>query len=295
MESEFNLHRFRVARNDATKPYPTSQEVYHRSDTSHPESNFADLGLSDFFVVNRRVARRKLELLSLESYQVGLLSRGVQPQMDRREPYNMVLEASIGYTGSVGVMVMDEVAGVNERLESVDEKLEELNGRVITDLDVNEAFRNHVRDLERDLAVEREARRTLSRTLGEYRTLTDGLVEEVGRLRDDLGRLTADVGRRFVDLRQRERAVMGCAEVRAPTPGPSRRVPIVDEVVPETIDLTDDSDDSGPSGPSTSSESVVIDVDAMEEPDVIRDPIHEVPQGIHDPVPEYPEPPSYTE
>ena len=162
-------------------------------------------------------------------------------------------------------------------------------------MDVNEAFRNRVRDLERDLAVEREARQTLSRTLGEYRTLTDGLVEEVGRLRDDLGRLTADVGRRFVDLRQRERAVMGRAEVRAPTPGPSRRVPIVDEVVPETIDLTDDSDDSGPSGPSTSSESVVIDVDAMEELDVIRDPIHEVPQGIHDPVPEYPEPPSYTE
>ena len=143
-ESEFNLHRFRVARNDATKPYPTSQEVYQRSDTSHPESDFANLGLSDFFVVNRRVARRKLELLSLESYQVGLLSRGVQPQMDRREPYNMVLEASIGYAGSVGVMVMDEVAGVNERLESVDEKLEELNGRVVTDLDVNEAFRNRV-------------------------------------------------------------------------------------------------------------------------------------------------------
>ena len=64
----------------------------------------------------KRVSRKKLDSLQLTDYQAGLLSRGVQYSMDRMEPYNMVVEASVGYAGSVGVAAFDEIASVNEKV-----------------------------------------------------------------------------------------------------------------------------------------------------------------------------------
>ena len=62
------------------------------------------------------MSRHKLEALSLDEYHAGLLSRGVQRVMDRREPYNGVLETAMGYAGSVGVACFDEVASLHERV-----------------------------------------------------------------------------------------------------------------------------------------------------------------------------------
>ena len=50
------------------------------------EEEFADIGLSDFIIAHKRVARRKLERLELTPFQSSLLSRGVQQKMDDREP-----------------------------------------------------------------------------------------------------------------------------------------------------------------------------------------------------------------
>lgn len=64
-ESSFNRHRFTTARDDATRPYPSAHDVYRRSNTHNPhDDEFADLGLSDFFVAHRRIARRRLERLN---------------------------------------------------------------------------------------------------------------------------------------------------------------------------------------------------------------------------------------
>ena len=48
--------------------------------------NIADIGLSNFIIAHKRVARRKLERLELTPFQSSLLSRGVQQRMDDREP-----------------------------------------------------------------------------------------------------------------------------------------------------------------------------------------------------------------
>ena len=53
------------------------------------EEEFADIGLSDFIIAHKRVARRKLERLELTPFQSSLLSRGVQQRMDDREPKGM--------------------------------------------------------------------------------------------------------------------------------------------------------------------------------------------------------------
>src|SRR5258705_9590250 len=124
--SSHNQHRFASARDDLSRPYPTDRDVYRRSNThAADEDEFADLGLSDFFIVHRRIARHKLERLQLTPYQAGLLSRGVQVGMERREPYNVVLEASMGYAGACSVAVMDDVVLVNEKVDKLDEGLGE--------------------------------------------------------------------------------------------------------------------------------------------------------------------------
>src|SRR5258705_7714034 len=118
--SSHNQHCFTSARDDLSCPYPTDRDVYRRSNThAADDDEFADLGLSDFFLAHRRVARRKLEHLQLSPYQAGLLSRGVQVGMERREPYNAVLEAAMGYAGACSVAVMDDVAFVKEKGDKV--------------------------------------------------------------------------------------------------------------------------------------------------------------------------------
>ena len=76
-------------------------------------------------MAQRQVARRKLEHLQLTPHLGSLLSWGVQPYWEQREPYNAVLEASVGYAASCGVVVMDEVASLNKR---VDDGLEQRGG-----------------------------------------------------------------------------------------------------------------------------------------------------------------------
>src|SRR5258705_1663636 len=112
--SSHNQHRFSSARDDLSRPYPSDRDVYHHSNTHNPdEDEFADVGLSDFFIAHHRVARRKLECLQLTPYQARLLSRGIQVGMERREPYNMVLEAAMGYAGACSVAGMGYVAFVH--------------------------------------------------------------------------------------------------------------------------------------------------------------------------------------
>src|SRR5258705_11958153 len=58
--SSHNQHRFASARDDLSRPYPSDRDVYRCSNTHNPdEDEFADLGLSDFFLAHLWVSRRK--------------------------------------------------------------------------------------------------------------------------------------------------------------------------------------------------------------------------------------------
>ena len=57
-ESSHNRDRFPCARDDPTRPYPSYEDVYIRSNNHCPDlDEFQDLGLNDFLVAQRRVAR----------------------------------------------------------------------------------------------------------------------------------------------------------------------------------------------------------------------------------------------
>ena len=66
-----------------------------------------------------------MDHLSLSGNTQELLSQGVQVSLERREPYDPILEASIGYAGAAAVAVMDEVAFVNKRQDERMEGIEE--------------------------------------------------------------------------------------------------------------------------------------------------------------------------
>ena len=77
----------------------------------------------------------------------------------------MVLEASLGYAASCSVVVMDEVADLNERIDvemrDVEEDVRVLKGEVV--------------DLRDELREMREAHGRLSRQVGELNTLMEDM------------------------------------------------------------------------------------------------------------------------
>ena len=116
---------------------------------------------------------------------------------------------------------MDELASLNERCDSsiIDVKMEDLDRRIVALVDegirdcetvrmmgVEEGERSQrwneraaletrhlegeIESLRTQLSDERRARQDLARSHAELRTLTNGLVQTVGDLRDDLARLT---------------------------------------------------------------------------------------------------------
>src|SRR5882762_10095140 len=80
-ESNFNRDRFVSARDDLSRPYPRAEDVYLRSDAANPEEEFANLGLSDFFIAHQRVARCKLDCLQLTALQVSSYFSIVLPSL----------------------------------------------------------------------------------------------------------------------------------------------------------------------------------------------------------------------
>ena len=74
---------------------------------------FSDLYHKDFVLVARHVGRRQLARLDIAPYQRAVLERGVNHWHQSQVP-DRRMEQSMGYTGSVGVMLMDELAGVCE-------------------------------------------------------------------------------------------------------------------------------------------------------------------------------------
>src|SRR5882724_8976870 len=104
--------------------------------------------------------------------------------MERREPYNVVLKAAMGYAGACSMAVMDDVALVNEKVDKLDEGL----GEEVVRLDM--IRQELVRDLEEEWRRAWESDRFLRREVASLKVLADSLVRTVGELRDNLARQT---------------------------------------------------------------------------------------------------------
>src|SRR5258705_1430331 len=107
--------------------------------------------------------------------------------MERREPYNAVLEAAMGYAGVCSVAAMDDVALVNKKVDTLDEGLGEQTLRIDR---VNQDLMEWVMEFTDKRVRARESDRFLRREVMSLKVLCDSLVRTVGELRDDLARQT---------------------------------------------------------------------------------------------------------
>ena len=264
--SSYNQHNFRTACGSLLVPYPSAEEAFRWSNSHAPSNDFSALGLSDFFIAHRRVARHRLDCLSLSGNTQELLSRGVGVNLERREPYDPILEASIGYASAAAIAVMDEVAFVNERqderMEGIKEGALSLVLRVVLVEEENRQLREVQWAQEERISRDGEKIRDLERTTGTLRTLINSLVETVGLVKNDVAR----IHHRFVNNRVNRQAKRRTDQVQMLVEHEGRLIPIEEPIdsaerrpTPhprEVIDLTDDSDEVMPGSLGSSIESI---------------------------------------
>ena len=109
----FNQRGWPVARNNCNFPYPQASKVFARAEGSPDDEDFGDLLVNDLVFVGKRVARCKLEQLTMLSFQRALLERGSLHQMEGVEEYHAAIEVSMGCAASVGVCLAEEVTMTN--------------------------------------------------------------------------------------------------------------------------------------------------------------------------------------
>ena len=199
------------------------------------------------------MAHCRLDRLSLSGNTQELLSHGVQVGLERREPYNPILEASISYAGAAAVAVMDEVAFVNERqderMEGIEEGALSLVPRVSSVEEENRQLREVQRAQEEWIVWDRERIRELERSVRTLRTLINSLVETVGLVQNDVAR----IHHRFVNNRVNCQAERCSDQVQMLVEHEGRLIPIEEPInlaerrltphPSQIIDLTDNSDD----------------------------------------------------
>jgi len=108
--SSFN-HDGRVfQRGEGFRPYPQEREVFLRSNTDSVDNeSWHELGLNNFIITNVRISCHRFNRYSdvMVEHQCGLFNRGLEP-WDMEEHESPVLEASLGYTASMGMMLFEQ-------------------------------------------------------------------------------------------------------------------------------------------------------------------------------------------
>ena len=174
-QSLYNQHNFQTAWGHTLVPYPSAEQAFGWSNTHSPTDDFSSLGLSDFFIAHWQVDHHWLDCLTLGGNLHKLLSQGVGIGLKHREPYNAILEASIGYAGAAAAAVIDEVAFVNkrqdERMEGIKKGVLGLTARVSSVEEENNQLREVNRSLEEHVGSKGERIRSLERTIGTLRRM----------------------------------------------------------------------------------------------------------------------------
>ncbi|KAF9778061.1 hypothetical protein BJ322DRAFT_1025417 [Thelephora terrestris] len=141
-----------------------------------------------------------------------LLSRGVEFVTETNKTYNSILEARINHTGNIGTMLMDEIAHVNERIDSRREEIENVE---------KDVSKLQEWTMLTDDATEKQAA-DIDLLKGEMVTSKDlvrGLIAQTKRLDDDRVCLTRRVSELTGEVRDFQRRCQGeevCVEEEEP-------------------------------------------------------------------------------
>ena len=166
---------------------------FERSDTHCPTSTFDDLWNADFVLAATRVSRRQLSWLEISPYQEALLARGVRRRHRGQAPDGR-MEQAMGYTGAIGTMLMDEMAGICGRAEErftgiwtdigkLETKLSKARDWSARAQDQIDGLETHVRRLEASWRVMREDMDEMTRNMNGLLELNRQMIRDILQLR----------------------------------------------------------------------------------------------------------------
>ena len=161
-------------------PYSTATSFFEQSDTHHPTLTFDDLWNADFVLAATCVGRHQLSQLEVSLYQEALLARGVRRRHRGQAPDGQ-MEQAMGYTGAVGTMLMDEMAGVcgraEERFTSIRMDIGKLEAELLKARDWSTRVQDQINGLETHICWLEVSRRAMREDMDEMTRNMNGLLE----------------------------------------------------------------------------------------------------------------------
>ena len=110
--SSFNCDGHVFQQGEGFRPHPEEQEVFLHSNTdSMDDESWHELGLNNFIITNIQIGCHRFNRYSnvMVEQQRGLFNRGLEPwDVEERESPVFVLEASLGYTALMGMMLFEQ-------------------------------------------------------------------------------------------------------------------------------------------------------------------------------------------
>ena len=156
-------------------------------------STFNNLWNADFVLAATRVGRCQLSRLEISPYQEALLARGVHHRHQGQAPDGR-MEQAMGYTGAVGTMLMDEMAGVcgraEERFTGIRTDISKLETELLKARDWSaraqdqiDGLETHVRQLEVSRRAMREDMDEMTRNINGLLELNQWMIQDILQLR----------------------------------------------------------------------------------------------------------------
>ena len=152
---------------------------FERSNTERPESLFSDLYNEDFVLASCCVGCCQLTWLEVPPYQRGLLERGLNRQAWGEFPDRRI-EQGMGYSISVGTILMDKLVSHCEKSEARFTKVRTDLGKVETEMATTQGWSikmgDKVEALERHIWMLVASQTTMGDTMDRMRVEMDGLL-----------------------------------------------------------------------------------------------------------------------
>ena len=156
-------------------------------------STFDDLWNADFVLVATRIGCRQLSQLEISPYQEALLARGVRCRHRGQAPDGR-MEQAMGYSSAIGMMLMDEMAGIcgraEERFTSIQTDVGKLEMELLKARDWSartqdqiDGLETHVHRLEAGRRAMREDMDEMTRNMNSLLELNQQMIWDILQLR----------------------------------------------------------------------------------------------------------------
>ena len=153
---------------------------FEQSNTHCPTSTFDDLWNANFVLAATCVGHRQLSQLEISPYQEALLGRGIRHR-HWGQALDGQMEQAMGYTGAIGTMLMDEMAGIcgraEERFTGIRTDIGKLETELLKARDWSTRVQDQIDGLETHICQLEASRRAMREDMDEMMRNMNSLLE----------------------------------------------------------------------------------------------------------------------